>query len=184
MGKQCPACFNPRETRVIVQYGSKVHSFRLLKDCPNIFPESNPVARVGLARLMAGEKADPEDIVSQVLDEPDRSKLYRCGGPCGFEPVAGKYNYWVTDLTHRDRTAPKLSSVRDAWEYNYQIYPRKLLDAVCESRIETRRRNSGFRRMMEALMRLGEAMEAKGENSPEQPQDRGEGPDKPNQEEE
>ena len=169
MEKNCPACFYPRETRVIVQYGSKVRSFRLLKDCPNIVPESTPLARIGLARRMAGEMADPEEIVSLVLDEPDLTKIYRCGGPGGFEPVAGKYNYWVTDIEHRDRTAPPLSAVRDAWEYNYQIYPNNLLDAVCKDLMEDRLKID-FRKIIEVMLR----QMSEGENkNPKPPQDDG-----------
>ncbi|MBQ2684547.1 MAG: hypothetical protein IJG83_03695 [Thermoguttaceae bacterium] len=175
MGKNCPACFYPRETRVIVQYGSKVHSFRLLKDCPNIVPESTPMARLGLARRMAGEMADPEEIVSLVLDEPDRSKIYRCGGPGGFEPVAGKYNYWVTDIAHRDRTAPRLSAVRDAWEYNYQIYPNDLIDSVCNHLMKNRL-GSEIRTALDAILRR---LSQPKTDSPHPPQDDGGNPKDP-----
>ncbi len=136
MDKERPAQFYADETRVIVQNGSMIHSFRLLKDCPKIRKETTKIAKIGLARIAAGEQADPEEIVCLVLDEKNGDQIYRCGGPGEFEPQEGKFNYWVTDITHRDPTAPKLTEVRDAWEFNYQLYPKTLKDFARDSVVE------------------------------------------------
>lgn len=117
--------YDPKEVRVIVQNGMRIRSFRLLRGDPVVKPLSKSEFRRIQRRLKSSEKAEPEDIVSEVLalDRNDPS-IYRCGGEAKFEPIPGKHNFWVTDIDHRDPTAPQLTTVADAWDFCYQIFPR------------------------------------------------------------
>lgn len=126
MGFTIDKNYNPKEVRVIVQNGTRFKSFRLLRDAPVIQRLSRNEYRQIQRRLRSSEKAEPEEIVSLILSlEKNDPSINRCGGPLGFEPIQGKYNFWVTDLVNRDPTAPQLTTIADAWDFCYQIYPRK-----------------------------------------------------------
>ncbi|MBO7679383.1 MAG: hypothetical protein J6S75_06915, partial [Thermoguttaceae bacterium] len=106
-----------------------IRSFRLLRGDPVVKPVSKSEFRRIQRRLKSSEKAEPEDIVCEVLSlERDDPAIYRCGGEAKFEPLPGKHNFWVTDIDHRDPTAPQLTTVADAWDFCYQIFPRKRKD--------------------------------------------------------
>ena len=121
--------YNPKEVRVIVQNGMQIRSFRLLRGDPVVKPVSKSEFRQSQRRLKSLEKAEPEEIVCEVLSlDRDDPAIYRCGGEANFEPLPGKHNFWVTDVDHRDPAAPQLTMLADTWDFCYQIFPRKRKD--------------------------------------------------------
>ena len=168
---------DPKEVRVIIQNGTRIRSFRLLRGDPTVKAVSKDEFLRIQHRLNSSEKADPEEIVALVLSlDRDDPSIYRCGGEANFEPLPGKNNFWVTDLVHRDPAAPQLTTVADAWDFCYQIYPRKREDIIRQMRSNDRKmsqRARRFKKLVDSRVKrlLNSPQEKKQDDTPPEKED-------------